>query len=136
MPMHTSVRRVRSLPQILSVPTRAFVLALVVVEVFNSFLLVFIGSFAESLSSSDGDESRGTSTSLARVPMGIGVLGLVALAVYISMKTRRALDEMRAAADAANGGAATVAVGAQPPSDKPTDAHIRLRSSGKSVPCL
>ena len=76
------------------------------------------------------------STSLARVPMGIGVLGLVALAVYISMKTRRALDEMRAAADAANGGAATVAVGAQPPSDKPTDAHIRLRSSGKSVPCL
>ena len=82
---------------VLSVPSRAFVLALVLVEVLNSSLLVLIGSTAGSLSGRGDDATAGGgSDELSRVPMVVGSLGLVALAIYISVATRRALAEMRA----------------------------------------
>jgi len=79
---------------VLSVPTRAFVLALVMVENLNSALLVFIGSTAGSFAQDSEMDGVG-SHSFSRTPMVIGSIMLLTLAVYISKRTRLALAELR-----------------------------------------
>jgi uncharacterized membrane protein YdjX (TVP38/TMEM64 family) len=76
----------------LSVPARPWVIALVSVEVFNSFLLVFLGSAAENLRSS----ISGARPAGANAPIFIGCSVLVLLALFLGARTRRALADLQA----------------------------------------
>lgn len=81
---------------VLSVPTRPFVVALLGVEIFNSFLLVFIGSAGErTLLRADDGAPPPSPLQQGALAFGVAVLGC--LAAYISVMTRRALKEIRAA---------------------------------------
>ena len=81
---------------VLSVPTRPFVVALLGVEIFNSFLLVFIGSAGER-TFLRADDGAPPPSPLQQGALAFGVAVLGCLAAYISVMTRRALKEIRAA---------------------------------------
>jgi len=74
---------------VLNVPARAFVAALVSVELFNTFEIVFLGAATQTASSSSG--------SLLRVlPLLIAGGALVALGAYGACVTKRMLLELEA----------------------------------------
>uniref|UniRef100_A0A7S4B7I9 Uncharacterized protein n=1 Tax=Chrysotila carterae TaxID=13221 RepID=A0A7S4B7I9_CHRCT len=85
---------------VLSVPPRAFVTALVTVEVWNSASLVFLGHAAESV----GDVMQtGSSGSGARVAtLVVACAALLGLSAYGSVATRRALAKLRRQRDPAD----------------------------------
>mmetsp|Transcript_24276 Transcript_24276/g.68905 ORF Transcript_24276/g.68905 Transcript_24276/m.68905 type:complete len:234 (+) Transcript_24276:54-755(+) len=81
---------------LVSVDTQVYMVSLFCVELFNSSVLVAIGSTAQDFGSLiSGKEPK---SPLQLAVMSLGCLCLVGLLVYLSMATRRALQEVRKAA--------------------------------------